>query len=608
MKPEHLPVFLRAHPVPVQERSKSPWITVRPPQWPDRVLLFDTETRTSIDQSFTFGIYGIVDLVDGQYRCSEESIVFNEVSTRERSAIRTFAKNTFPVIAVPSFPPKVLFSVHCSSREFMEHVFFPALREGSLMAGFNLPFDLSRFSLDWREARKGGFALILSKVWWRKTQSWIANPYRPLIMIEPKDARTAFISRGSTKCPAEWLNQGRLMDIGTLLFALFDRRLSLREWCRYFREERNLRWVHEKLDHEPTGHVTLKELEYCRRDVQCTQDLLNCAKAEFDLYGLDDLLPDQAYSPASIGKATFRQMGIKRPSEKFETPNELQGVFMQPYFGGRAEDHIRKVPVPVMRLDYLSQYPSVNTLMGNWEILTAETVTYPECTEEIRKFLQSVTPREWLEKCFDPKTWPQLRFFALVLPNDDIFPVRAPFDARDREHLNIADSRFSSEKPVWFAGPDIVASIIRTGRVPQVRKAIRIVPHGRQPGMKPITLRGVVEIDPYRDDFFKVLIEQRKANESDKTVKHALKVIANAESTSPSISKPRTHLNPKYPTTLRTSAIATRTILFAPDLLSGNVFAVGIPMSVIKIFRQLSNDPQRSSPTCFVEEVNDRMR
>jgi len=46
--------------------------------------------------------------------------------------------------------------------------------------------------------------------------------------------------------------------------------------------------------------------------------------------------------------------------------------------------------------------------------------------------------------------------------------------------------------------------------------------------MKKIVLRGVVEIDPYRDDFFKVLIEQRKANESDKTLKHALKVIANS--------------------------------------------------------------------------------
>ena len=70
--------------------------------------------------------------------------------------------------------------------------------------------------------------------------------------------------------------------------------------------------------------------------------------------------------------------------------------------------------------------------------------------------------------------------------------------------------------------------MIRTGRVPHVLKAIRIAPHGRQHRMKPITLRGVVEIDPYRDDFFKVLIEQRKANESDKTLKHALKVIANA--------------------------------------------------------------------------------
>ena len=113
-------------------------------------------------------------------------------------------------------------------------------------------------------------------------------------------------------------------------------------------------------------------------------------------------------------------------------------------------------------------------------------------------------------------------------PDDDIFPVRAPFDSKDREHLNIADSRFSSEKPVWFCRPRYRASVIRTGKVHHVLEAIRVVPHGRQPGMKRIMLRGVVEIDPYRDDFFKVLIEQRKANESDKTLKHALKVIANS--------------------------------------------------------------------------------
>jgi hypothetical protein len=463
-------------------------------------------------------------LVNGSYRCVEEAIFFEGFSKRQRKAVGKFVANNFPRIEVPSFPPNVRFRVYGSLLEFMEHVFFLALRRGWLIAGFNLPFDLSRMSLDWRKTRKGGFALIFSKILWRETQSWIANPYRPTIKIEPKDARTAFVSSGTTKVPAEWPNDGRLLDIGTLLFALFDQHRSLRDWCRYFREERNLEWVHEKLDHEPSGRFTLKELDYCRRDVQCTQDLLNCAKTEFDLYRLDDLLPDKAYSPASVGKATFRQMAITPPAEKFKVSHELQGIFMQTYFGGRAEDHIRKVPVPSMRLDFLSQYPTVNTNMGNWEIVTAKSVSFPEPTRQIRKFLKTVT----LAECFEPSFWRKLRFFALIQAEDNILPVRAPFDPKDPEHLNIADSYFTSEKPVWFAGPDIVASIIRTGRVPHVLKAIRVVPHGRQRGMKSIKLRGVVEIDPYRDDFFKVLIEQRKANESDKTLKHALKVIANS--------------------------------------------------------------------------------
>ncbi|SPF36940.1 conserved hypothetical protein [Candidatus Sulfotelmatobacter kueseliae] len=535
VEPNRLPIFLRAHTVKVEKQPKAPpkAVTPTPPCWPDRALLFDTETRTSIDQTLMFSVYRTCTFIDGKYRCDEEGLVYNKLSKEELNTIWTFFTESAPDIEVPSFPPKIRFRLHHSFPEFMERVFFPALREGWLIAGFNLPFDISRLIVPvpapmanpgWRKTRNGGFSLNLSKLWWEKTQCWITNPYRPPIIIEAKDARTAFISRGSTMCPAEWKNQARLLDVGTLLFALFDRHLGVGDWCRYFREERKLDWVHEKLDHEPSGHVTLEELQYCRRDVQYTQDLLNCAKAEFDLYGLDDLLPDKAYSPASLGKSIFRQMRITPPSDKFKVPHELQGIFMQAYFGGRSECHTRKIKVPVMRLDFLSQYPSVNTNMGNWEILTAESVSFPEATSEVHDFLKSVT----LDECFEPSFWRKLRFFALIQPNDDILPVRAPFDPKDPQHLNIADSRFSSEKPVWCAGPKIVASIIRTGRVPNVPRAIRIKPEGRQPGMKPMTLRGVVEIDPYHDDFFKVLIEQRKANESDKTLKHALKVIANA--------------------------------------------------------------------------------
>ncbi len=526
---DRLPIYLRAHTVKVRKESRSSPKKDKdeplPARWPQYALIFDAETRTSIDQTLMFLVYRVCRLVDGEYRSEREGLVYDpRLSKQELNTIGTFVLNNPPDIEIPQFPPRIRHDVHQSFPAFMERVFFPALRKGWLIAGFNLPFDLSRVSLDWHKTRNRGFALLFSKCWWRKTGRWIANPYRPPINIEAKDARTAFISRGKTKRPKEWPNGARPLDIGTLLFSLFDQHRSLSDWCDYFRQDRKLEWVHEKFDHEPSGQVTLEELAYCQGDVLCTQDLLNCAKAEFDLYDLDDLLPDKAYSPASLGKAIFRQMSIVRPSEKFQVPPELQGIFMQTYFGGRSECHTRKAPVPVMRLDFLSQYPTVNTLMNNWEILTAESVSFPEVTGEVREFLKGVN----LDKCFIQSFWPKLRFFALIQPNDDILPVRAPYDPKDREHLNIADTRFTSEKPVWVAGPAIVASIIRTGLVPNVLKAIGVVPHGQQPGMKPITLRGVVTIDPYRDDLFKVLIEQRNANESDKTLKHALKVIANS--------------------------------------------------------------------------------
>ena len=128
-------------------------------------------------------------------------------------------------------------------------------------------------------------------MFWKKYQQWGPNPYRPDIFIKAKDARTSFMNRGKTKKPKQWPRAARLLDIGTLLFSLYDEHRSVKTWCQYFHHERGYLWVHEKLDHEPSGHVTLEELQYCRRDVLCTQDLLNCAKIDLDLYGFTDLPP-----------------------------------------------------------------------------------------------------------------------------------------------------------------------------------------------------------------------------------------------------------------------------------------------------------------------------
>jgi len=36
------------------------------------------------------------------------------------------------------------------------------------------------------------------------------------------------------------------------------------------------------------------------------------------------------------------------------------------------------------------------------------------------------------------------------------------------------------QEPIWFAGPDIIASILLTGRMPKIEKAIHVVPSGKQ--------------------------------------------------------------------------------------------------------------------------------
>jgi hypothetical protein len=149
-----------------------------------------------------------------------------------------------------------------------------------------------------------------------------------------------------------------------------------------------------------------------------------------------------------------------------------------------------------------------------------------DATDEIKKLLTRIT----LDLCFDPKIWLTLKFFAKVKPDRDIFPVRASYDPADPQSLNIGSYFLTSDKAVWVAGPDIVASILLTGKVPQIEKAFRLVAHGKQKGMQPVKLMGVIPVDPYNDDFFKCVIEHRKANEKNKALKHALKVIANSTS------------------------------------------------------------------------------
>ena len=77
------------------------------------------------------------------------------------------------------------------------------------------------------------------------------------------------------------------------------------------------------------------------------------------------LSPTHAFSPASIGKGYLRAMGIKPILQRQPNfPREYLGYAQTAFFGGRTSVHIRKVICPVVYVDFLSMYSTVNTLMG----------------------------------------------------------------------------------------------------------------------------------------------------------------------------------------------------------------------------------------------------
>ena len=507
-------LFLRAY-VVVADKKKD---TRKDDKWPKRAFVFDTETRITADQSLTFGVYRLCKLAEDSYTVTEEGVFYaDDLPAKERKVLEAYGQTA--VSDVASFPPR--FPLHSRS-DFMKKIFYPAMkRDGALICGLNLPFDLSRLTLHWDKGGRGGS----DSRKWSLTMSQYPNGEENKncrrVTIEPIDSKKAFINlapewipKGRTK---EWKHKPHFLDLRTLAWALFNKSFSLKTLCEKFKTE------HQKIDgHEPTGEVTPVEIEYARQDVRCTVDALNALKRDFDKHPIS-LKPYHAYSPASVAKSYLEAMGIIRPAKKFKNiPGEILGIAMQSYYGGRSETRIRCVEVPVAPVDFTSEYPSCCALLGLFDVLTAESVSFEDDTDNLRRFVGQIT----LQGCFDPATWERFNFFALIRPDKDILPVRTVYDGLTQ---NIGNNYLTSDIPIWFAGPDLIASVIRTGKVPHILRAIRMTPHGKQAGMKSVNLRGsMVEIDPYSHDLFRKIIEQRKLHKSDKALYYWLKILANS--------------------------------------------------------------------------------
>jgi hypothetical protein len=436
--------------------------------------------------------------------------------------------------------------------QFADRLYAAAYKGRCLLVGFNLPFDLSRIACDFTKARRGFQGGFLLGLWSYVDEQGVLKPnhYRPRVCVKHIDSKRALKGFSSRNDPDEidlvpedsetgkpqlgYKFRGHFLDLRTLAFAMTDESYSLKTACKAFGVE------HGKEAAAKHGVLSDEYITYNRRDVLASAELAYKLLEEYERHPIS-LQVTKAFSPASVGKGYLREMGIAPVlTRQPDFPKKYLGYAQSSFFGGRASAHIRKVIVPVVYTDFLSMYPTVNSLMGLWEFVTARKIRIVKhCKLEIRRFLEAVTA----EDLFNPATWRRLPAFVKVIPDGEVLPTRANYNIHTNDwqvavnHLS-ADSENTKSSALWFTLPDIVAAKILTGRVPKIVDAFRIEASGRLPELMPIKLRGIIDIDPARQDFFRVAIEERqrlkKRNDLTQTEKQrlnkALKVLANAAS------------------------------------------------------------------------------
>ena len=438
-----------------------------------RVLVMDTETTTDPLQNLLFGSF---QLYQGD-ALQIEGLFYGEDLPKEQLAVLEAVAEE---CNLPLYPV----------REFLDRIFYPQVYElGTRLVGFNLPFDLSRLAIQAYPGRKqwDSFRFKLSR-----NLNW------PDVQIQSVNSKMAFIQFVPPwKAGRAKLIPGDFVDLRTLAHALTSESHSLESACKLFQVE------HGKIKAEEHGKITPEYVDYNRRDVLASFELYLKLREEYERHPLT-LPMNKAYSPASIGKAYLKAMGIKPFLEKQPAfPREILGYAMASYYGGRSECHIRKEVVPVTYLDVTSMYPSVFVLQGLWRWVTAKKIKPVDATQEVRAFLESVN----LEGLFVKERWLSIPALVQIVPEGDILPVRAAYG---EGALQIGLNHFAHGQPCWFTLADVLASKLLTGKTPRIVKAFRFLPQGIQEGLKPVSLRGKVNVNPSEEDFFKKIIEERQ--------------------------------------------------------------------------------------------------
>lgn len=523
----HLALSLRAFAESTIEKQPKKVSKKRPPYASEWTLVFDTETTTDAGQSLRIGTYQVRqagELFGAGAFFDPEGVTDTELLTLKNYT----AANGLSLLTRDDFADQIFYGIGYQLR--------------ATIIGFNLPFDISRIAIRHGSARsnkyqdmRGGFTFKISKqkIYPNCQVKHLSRNCSFMRFASPMGQRDARSERGRGQYNRP--RRGHFVDVKTLANALFARGFSLADLSKFLKVE------NPKLDFDDfAGPVSDTMIEYAVRDVQTTWECYLELTERLAALGLPKLLPEKAYSEASIGKAYLKEMGIV-PWQQCQPqfPRQMLANIMSTYFGGRSEVRIRRELRQVMMCDFLSMYPTVCTLMGLWQFVIADGMTTQDATDDAKAILENAD-LDWLQQ---PQSWRQLTMLVRVKAQGDIFPVRAAYSEGEQSTIGL-NYLTSGDTPLWFTLADCIASKLLAGKAPEVLEAVMFMPGEMQTGLRSVNVGGKADyrVDPAKDDLHKRVIELRhsvkvtmKGQFGDDlaaldTEQNALKIFANATS------------------------------------------------------------------------------
>lgn len=472
-----------------------------------RILTFDTETTTDTYQNLKVGYFEIHEngaLKENGFFYSPMPDNHLDISTRFSISQNIFSQNSLSyteVQIIKEYAKKENIPLY-TIKQFIENVFFyEVYGKETLCNGFNLPFDISRIVKKARntvkkEPTKGDILLYFSdtkklpnvkigRMGLAESISFTNAGYEGELLSElPKIERKGY-----------FLDSAHLLSV---LFGSGTQHFTLKQACKILKTE------HQKEEVEEHGTINKEYLHYLQWDVKATYDVYRKLEETFNKYGLFEKEITKIYSAASIGKAALKHLGIKPFLDlNPEYPSINLGRIMETYFGGRVECKLRHEIKPVEVLDFTSMYPSTIVLLGLWEYMVSEGYKEIKATEEIKKYVDSIT----LEDMVNPETWKHLVGIVKVKPDKDILPIRAGYNENGEKTVGL--QYLTSNHEMWFALPDIVSSKLLTGKTPEIIEAYKYEAGRPQKTLKSQKILGY-QINPKRDNLIKFFVEERQ--------------------------------------------------------------------------------------------------